>query len=798
MPALGAIEDQGVRQTPKGGGWDDLPLRAQGMVVLAVPVVGLVAAAVLVVVKLGDRRAPAHGLSVTILAVLALSAVAGVTATWLFMRGLARRIDHLRTNAERLALDVELDPVGPGSDELAEAEATLARAADVLASHQSQLEEARASLEHLVSAGPMVMFAGVLTARPEDPAPLNLDYISSNSARVMGHSPVALLNQPSAFVGLLHPDDLPAVLTACRRAIGDSRRQLRVEFRIRHLDGSWRWMEGTVRGHGSEPCRVLGYAVDITARHDAEAAKRESESLLDAFLDHSSALISLKDPFGRYQFANRAFTHLLGDPEGEVAGTDDFDHWPDAAPQRRALDQQVLVSRHPVQFEEVIDLPDGRHTFLTVKFPLLGDDEVPVAVGSISTDITELTHAVASVAARERVLSTVIGASPDVITILESDGTIRTTSIAFERIFGYPTRSFVDRKLFDLVHPEDRAATAAEWAQLSDGEHARVTLRFRACTATGFTITIESHAQVITGPDGENDGVVMVSRDISDQIALEVALRSAKEEAERASNAKSEFLSRASHELRTPLNAMLGFAQLLELEGLDDPVPDYVGQISHAGEHLLALINEVLDIARIESDNVNLRLEPTNGADALGEVLDLTAPLAVRAGVELHRQIDDEVPDEETEHLLWADRQRLLQVLLNLVSNAIKYNHLGGRVELSVARRGGSIRMSVRDTGPGLGEEQIDRLFIPFDRLGREHSNVEGTGVGLALSRGLAERMGGTLSVSSRLGCGSVFHLDLPAVVRADQPRPTTSTPSATTPTPTDESTHPSLAGGPP
>ena len=128
----------------------------------------------------------------------------------------------------------------------------------------------------------------------------------------------------------------------------------------------------------------------------------------------------------------------------------------------------------------------------------------------------------------------------------------------------------------------------------------------------------------------------MVSRDITDQIALEHALRRAKEQAERASNAKSEFLSRVSHELRTPLNAMLGFTQLLELEELEDPSTEYVEQISKAGDHLLALINEVLDIARIESDNVLFQIEPIPAIDAVQEVIDLTAPLAARAGVSLH------------------------------------------------------------------------------------------------------------------------------------------------------------------
>ena len=317
----------------RGAGWHDLPLRAQGLVVLAVPVLGLLSAAVLVLVDVGQDPS---GISMATLAVLGVTIVAGAVATLAFMRDLATRVNHLGANAERVARDAELAPAGPGTDELATAERTLARAADTLANRQRQLEDAQASLEHLVSAGPMVMFAGQLATRLDDESPLLLDYISSNSARVMGHSPVSLLAEPGAFLELVHRNDLKALLEASRHAVGDARSQVLVEFRLRHLDGSWRSMEGIIR-----------------------QAWRQNP------------LISLKDPFGRYQFANRALAELFGATGGRIVGTDDFDHWPDAAPMLRARDQQILVTREPMQFEEIIELDDGPHTFLSVKFPLL-------------------------------------------------------------------------------------------------------------------------------------------------------------------------------------------------------------------------------------------------------------------------------------------------------------------------------------------------------------------------------------------------------------------------------------------
>ena len=505
----------------------------------------------------------------------------------------------------------------------------------------------------------------------------------------------------------------------------------------------------------------------------AEAAEELGSSRLAAFLDNSSALMSFKDPFGKYRFVNRSFADAVGTSVDSVLGTSDHDHWPTVAASLRGHDQQVLVRRQAARFEEVLPLPDGPHTFLTVRFPVLDPDAMPTGVGAVATDITELTRARDSVAGRERVLSTVIAASPDAISIIEDDATIRSASLAFERIFGHPTRQVIDRCLFDLVHPDDVDGARQAIGNLAGSDGRRASWRFRARRADGRFVTIESHAQLMLDEDGTRDGIVMVSRDVSDQIALEAALRTAKEDAERASRAKSEFLSRVSHELRTPLNAMLGFAQLLEMEELAGRSGECVDQIIRAGDHLLDLINDVLDIARIESDHMDVRVEPVDAGVALREVVRLAEPLAARAGIGLNDpewSFDDGTSTTTSVEVL-ADRQRLLQVLLNLVSNAIKYNVAAGTVDVHVeVAVPGRARLCVTDTGPGLDHDQLARLFVPFDRLGFEHSSVEGTGVGLALSQGLAERMGATLGVRSIPGVGSTFWIDLPVAQRSDRP----------------------------
>jgi signal transduction histidine kinase/ActR/RegA family two-component response regulator len=238
-------------------------------------------------------------------------------------------------------------------------------------------------------------------------------------------------------------------------------------------------------------------------------------------------------------------------------------------------------------------------------------------------------------------------------------------------------------------------------------------------------------------------------------------LQDAQQAAERANKAKSEFLSRMSHELRTPLNAVLGFAQLLEMDDLTAEQADNVGQITRGGSHLLDLINEVLDISQIESGRLSMSPEPVLVSEVIDAALALVRPLAAERSVYL---VSDTA--EEPERYVFADRQRLKQILLNLLSNGIKYNRQGGSVSVRCFESsGGSLRIEVTDTGPGIAAENHALLFAPFERLGAEQTLIEGTGVGLALSRGLAEAMGGRLDVDSTPGHGSTFWVEFPIVV---------------------------------
>ncbi len=264
-------------------------------------------------------------------------------------------------------------------------------------------------------------------------------------------------------------------------------------------------------------------------------------------------------------------------------------------------------------------------------------------------------------------------------------------------------------------------------------------------------------------PDGE--GEVWMAQDISQRKQAEEELRAAKQQAEEANRAKSDLLSRTSHELRTPLNAILGFAQLLEMGELAVTDRANIEHILKAGRHLLKLINEVLDIAGIESGRRGLSLEAVFVRQAVAESIDLVRPLAAQRGI----AIQDAV---EAKHWVMADRQRLQQVLINLLSNAVKYNREGGAVLVdSIARPDGSLRLLVRDTGPGIAPGDIEKIFAPFERLGAEQAGVEGTGLGLSFAKSFMEAMGGRIGVTSTIGSGATFWIDIPPAAAPEAPQ---------------------------
>ena len=346
-----------------------------------------------------------------------------------------------------------------------------------------------------------------------------------------------------------------------------------------------------------------------------------------------------------------------------------------------------------------------------------------------------------------------------------------------ERLFGLTRHQAAQLPFGELVHPDDRSKHESAYRLVAEGRSPRETVEYRTQVGNSHRWVSAAFVPQTEGANGAGDGdgdivaVISYALDIDDRKQAERAQSEAQQAADAANRAKSEFLSRMSHELRTPLNAVLGFAQLLELD-LPADHQESVQQIRRAGSHLLDLINEVLDIARIEAGQLSLSPEAVKLADLVTEAADLMRPIAAGRGVTIRSNT------AECGSYGRADRQRTKQVLLNLLSNAVKYNNRHGTVDIRCTQRDPhTVSIEVQDSGIGIPADDLSRLFVPFERLSAAHSDIEGTGVGLALSQQLAHAMDGRIEVRSTVGTGSTFTLTLPSAAEPAAP-PTAQPPS--------------------
>jgi PAS domain S-box-containing protein len=349
------------------------------------------------------------------------------------------------------------------------------------------------------------------------------------------------------------------------------------------------------------------------------------------------------------------------------------------------------------------------------------------------------------------------------ILMLDPQGRVVSWNAGAERIKGWTADEIIGKHV-SVFYPEADARSGKIEHELAQARRAgRYEDESWRVRKDGSLFWANVVITALFGADGVLLGYGKVTRDMTERRQFEQDLESARHAAEAANKAKDEFLSSMSHELRTPLNAILGFSQLLERDRLEPGQLDAVRHIRKAGDHLLAMINEILDLSRIASGQLSLSPEAVSVAEILDEAASMVDPLASARGITI--SIDGrQVPDA---HVV-ADRQRIKQVLLNLLANAIKYNHVDGAVTVT-ARPGepGRLLIEVIDTGPGISDSMMERLFRPFDRLGAA-AEVEGAGLGLALSAGLVQAMDGSLTASSAIGQGSTFRIDLPLAEHPD------------------------------
>lgn len=481
------------------------------------------------------------------------------------------------------------------------------------------------------------------------------------------------------------------------------------------------------------------------------------EAVLQALNQH--AIVSVADAAGRITFVNDKFCEVSGYSREELIGNNhrmlrSGEHPPEFFV--RMWD--ALAAGQTWQGEICNQRKDGRLYWAeSTIVPVVDENGIPCQYASVRTDITEVKAAELRLRRSEAGLETAqrLAGTGSWEYCLES-GDI-TWSEQVYRIYGFAPGDLTPHVsvFYALAHPDDRELLRdTESSILRDG-HSEVT--HRIVRPDGAIRWVHELAEAVPGPGGKPVKVVGTVQDVTAVKQAESDMARAKTLAEEASRAKSEFLSHMSHELRTPLNAILGFGQLLEMDAsLDADARDAASEIVKAGRHLLGLINEVLDLARLESGHVAITLESLDLQEAVDECIGLVRPLAASRSI----QISQAIPAGMS---VRADRTRLRQVLLNLLSNAVKYNRDGGAVQLDATAGDGLVRMTVCDTGKGIPPDRLDELFQPFNRLAEEHGAVEGTGIGLSLTRQLMGLMGGAIGATSQLGEGTCFWIELPA-----------------------------------
>ncbi len=413
---------------------------------------------------------------------------------------------------------------------------------------------------------------------------------------------------------------------------------------------------------------------------------------------------------------------------------------------------------------EVRRYADGERIWVSENARLLRDaDGRVIAYEGTVEDISERVQALQALADSERHLRQIADHIPGMAYRVHMPlhggpgGYFSFVSPGVELLYGLePSAVMADGELLRLYrHPDDDERVDAEiTAAVREARTAHAAFRI---LVRGQLKWVQMSSSPVSSDDVEQVRVGVLL-DITAQHQAE-AMRRDRDRAEAARRQMTQFLSRVSHELRTPLNAILGFAQLIEMEP-DTPSLQrrWAASLLDSGRHLLELVNDVLDITGAQSGQMRVDATPVDVAQVLGEAWAM-----VRADADARQLRFAGVPPLGGPLQVIADRRRMLQVLVNLLNNAVKYNRPGGPVTLDIQRAEGRVSIAVGDGGAGISTEGLARLFTPFDRLGVQHGSVPGTGLGLALSRQLAEAMGGSIDVASEPGVGSVFTLRLPA-----------------------------------
>ena len=491
-------------------------------------------------------------------------------------------------------------------------------------------------------------------------------------------------------------------------------------------------------------------------------AVETDQDFLEHLIDAGPTLMFRESlPDRRVTYASRNFERVLGFDLGQIYEIPRFfsERIVDADRSRyEALTAAVITGQPPGRGGdyELVDATGNRRWFVVdLRLQSVNGAQALLGHAADVTDRVQSDRAANEAVERYQAIFTGV---PSGIFRSAPGGEILEANRKLAEIFGYSSVEELKREVHDVgalyLDRHDRIRFIESVVAGGSIENFETKIRRR----TGEIIDVSMNASVVKDREGNVLGFEGTLVDVTVQRRAEENARRGWAEADRANQAKSVFLSRMSHELRTPLNSIIGFAQLLELRQPEPDVADSVHHIVKAGHHLLELINEILDIAKVEAGHIGLSIEPVRLGEVVLETLALIRPLAAARAIAISYEGDPEFGT-----YVLGDRQRLKQVLLNLLSNAVKYNREGGSVAVTSRLEEGDVIVAVSDTGPGMTADQLDRLFVPFERLGAEASGEEGTGLGLTLSRNLTEAMGGVLEVSSTYGRGSTFTVTLPS-----------------------------------
>ena len=539
-------------------------------------------------------------------------------------------------------------------------------------------------------------------------------------------------------------------------------------------DGQLYWVQSTITpflDKAGKPYQFIAIRTDITHVKAAEIALLENEDRISLVIESSGDGIWNWDMLNETMSFTRLYEAMLGYEEHELPPLPST--WVDSVdPEQLPAVQETLrqylqgeIAEYKVEVR--LKCKDGNYKWVMCRGRLVerGSNGEPVRMIGIHTDISD----------RKRIEELVQNSADQ---LNRAQSIAKVGSWEFNLSTQQLTWSKEHYEIFELSElPSEQLFEAFRKKVFVDDleqvdrllEHAQKTgegfsYEYRIKCDDGLIKYLLATSESLNNIEESGQCLRGTVQDITERKLNEQRLISAREEADRANRAKSEFLSSMSHELRTPMNAILGFSQLLEMDDVLNKVQlENVQEIKKGGEHLLELINEVLDLAKIESGNIDLSLEPVVLDDVVEECFSLMSPLAVKQNISIsHCDFKGAV--------VRADRIRLKQSLLNLISNAIKYNKENGSVTIDIKHiENNKIRVLVTDTGLGIAEKDLKGLFQPFTRVGDSVSTIEGTGIGLTITKRIIELMGGDIDVTSEIGVGSSFSIELPLEVVSEE-----------------------------